>query len=114
MTGASGNSAVVKFTQPSNQYAKSGMFKASMSSNQTSVICSRYSAHGWSSALWNTGASPEPEMVSQPLLSNSHLIVLSVIVPLAIASLAANAEMLRESIMQRTSKSAVTFLNFIA
>ena len=31
-----------------------------------------------------------------------------------ILSLAANAEMRRESIMQRTSKSAVIFLNFIA
>ena len=114
MTGASGNSAVVNAVHPSNQYARSEIVKVLISSYQTSVICSRYSAHGWSSALWNTGASPLPEMVSQPCESSSHLILVSRIVPLAIVSLAANAEMLRESIMQRTSKSAVIFLNFIA
>ena len=46
MTGARGSSAVVKFVQPSNQYAKSEMLKVSTSSNQTSVICSRTAAHG--------------------------------------------------------------------
>ena len=72
MTGASGNSAVVNAVHPSNQYARSEIVKVLISSYQTSVICSRYSAHGWSSALWNTGASPLPEMVSQPLLSSSQ------------------------------------------
>ena len=38
MTGANGSSAVVKLTQPSNQYARSEMLSVSTSSNQTSVI----------------------------------------------------------------------------
>ena len=114
MTGASGNSAVVNAVHPSNQYARSEIVKVLISSYQTSVICSRYSPHGWSSALWNTGASPLPEMVSQPLPSNSHVILLSGIVPLTTASSAANAEILSERSMQRASRSAVIFLNFIA
>lgn len=52
-------------------------------------------------------------MVSQPCESSSHLILLSGIVPLAIVSLAANAEMLRESIMQRVSIKAANFLIFM-
>ena len=53
-------------------------------------------------------------IVSQPLLSNSHVILLSGIVPLATASSAANAEILSESSIQRASNSAVSFLVFIA
>ena len=114
MTGASGNSAVVNAVHPSNQYARSEIVKVLISSYQTSVICSRYSPHGWSSALWNTGAVPVPEIVSQPLVSSDQRIPLFWIVPPATGASAANAEMLRESIMQRVSKSAVIFLNFIA
>ena len=58
--------------------------------------------------------SPLPEMVSQPLPSNSHVILLSGIVPLATASSVANAEILSERSMQRASRIAVSFLVFIA
>ena len=85
-----------------------------MPSNQTCVIWPRYSAHGWSSLLVKALQSPLPEIVNQPLLSNSHVILLSGIVPLATASSAANAEILSERSMQRASRIAVSFLVFIA
>ena len=53
-------------------------------------------------------------MVSQPLVSSDQRMPLLWIVPPATGASAANAERLRESIMQRTSKNAVIFLSFIA
>ena len=64
----------------------------------------------------NQSHGPEPVglcYTGQVRCGCSHLILLSGIVPLAIVSLAANAVMLRESIMQRVSIKAANFLIFM-